>query len=200
MYILIALGGTNEDYGMVGYSAVTGMLGFKSDSPIVTKSGEVVNNAVVFCENAHLGTYVHDTLHMLGGVINDQRMTPCLYDHDLQAKYTGGEDWPKILVNMGFWDPLASEDAATQVIKKPVSDSTYYLVENRQPIDSDVNLPSSGVLIAFADDTGLECRHGRRRSRSWTPIQRRPISTMPPMISASKPFSSMRKTTWRSSC
>jgi len=207
LYVLIALGATNEDYGMVGYSAVPGMLGFKSDSPIVTKSGEVINNAVVFCENAHLGTYIHDTLHMLGGVINDQRMTPCLYDHDLQAKYTGGEDWAKILVNMGFWDPLsshmpydkelppsglsawtklrlgwidpakialvrpgetatirldplASEDAATQVIKIPISDSTYYLVENRQPIDSDVNLPSSGVLITFADDTVLECRHG----------------------------------------
>ena len=207
LFVLIALGATNVEYGMVGYSAVPGMLGFKSDSPITTKSGEVISNAVVFCENAHLGTYVHDTLHMLGGVIDDKRMTPCLYDHDLQAKYTGGDDWAKILINMGFWDPLSShmpykrelpptglsswtklrlgwidpakvvlvnpgetttvrldplssDDATTLVIKIPLSNHTYYLIENRQPIVSDVNLPSSGVLILYADDSVDECRHG----------------------------------------
>ena len=207
LFVLIALGATNVEYGMVGYSAVPGMLGYKSDTPITTKSGEVISNAVVFCENAHLGTYVHDTLHMLGGVIDDKRMTPCLYDHDLQAKYTGGDDWAKILINMGFWDPLSShmpykrelpptglsswtklrlgwidpakivlvnpgetttvrldplssDDAATLVIKIPLSNNTYYLIENRQPIVSDVNLPSSGVLILYADDSVDECRHG----------------------------------------
>lgn len=207
LYVMIALGATNQEYGMVGYSAVPGMLGFKSDSPITTKSGEVISNAVVFCENAHLGTFIHDTLHMLGGVINDKRMTPCLYDQDLQAKYTGGDDWAKILVNMGFWDPLSSHfpykrelppaglsswtklrlgwidpakialvkpgetttvrldplsssDSDTLVIRIPLSDNTYYLIENRQPIDSDINLPSSGVLILYADDSVDECRHG----------------------------------------
>jgi hypothetical protein len=144
---------------------------------------------------------------MLGGVIDDKRMTPCLYDHDLQAKYTGGDDWAKILINIGFWDPLsshmpykkelpptglsswtklrlgwidparialvnpgetatvsldplASPDAKTLVIKIPLSDQTYYLVENRQPVASDVNLPSSGILVLYADDSVDECRHG----------------------------------------
>jgi len=207
-YVIIALGATNVEYGMVGYCAVPGMLGFKSDSPIITKSGEVVSNIAVFCENAHMGTYIHDTLHMLGGVINGQRMTPCLYDQDLQAKYTGGDDWPKVLINIGFWDPLSShipyrkelppsglsswtklrlgwidpdkialvrpgetttirldpltsDDATTLAIKIPLTETTYYLVENRQPIESDVNLPSSGILILYADDTVPECRHGK---------------------------------------
>ena len=208
LYVMIALGATMNEYGMIGYSAVPGMLGFKSDSPITTQSGEEIVNAVVFCENAHLGTFIHDTLHMLGGVIDNKRMTPCLYDQDLQSLYTSPDDWAKILINMGFWDPLsshfpsnrelpptglsswtklrlnwidptkimlvnpgetttvrldplASENGATLVVKIPLSDSTYYLVENRQPVSSDVNLPSSGVLILYADDRVDEGRHGK---------------------------------------
>lgn len=208
LYVIIVLGATQREYGMIGYCAVPGMLGFMSTSPLTTESGEVVKNAAVFCENAHLGTFIHDTLHMLGGIIENKRVTPCLYDHDLQKKYTGGENLPKILKNMGFWDPLsshvpykielppaglsswtklrlgwidpakialvqpgqtatvrldplASEDSSTLVIRIPLTAHTYYLVENRQPIKSDVNLPSSGVLILYADDTVSECRHGK---------------------------------------
>jgi M6 family metalloprotease-like protein len=207
LYVMIALGATSNEYGMVGYSAVPGMLGFMTDAPIKTQSGEVIANAVVFCENAHLGTFVHDTLHMLGGVVDGKRMTPCLYDQDLQAQYTNPEDWAKTLINMGYWDPLsshfpydrqlpptglsswtklrlnwidpakialvhpgetttlrldplASPDEDALVVKIPLSDSTYYLVENRQPVLSDMNLPSSGVLILYADDRVAEGRHG----------------------------------------
>jgi M6 family metalloprotease-like protein len=205
--VIISLGATPKEYGMVGYSAIPGMLGFLSTTPITTKSGEKVSKAVVFCENAHLGTYVHDTVHMLGGVVEGRRMTPCLYDHDLQEKYANTGELGKIAVNMGFWDPLSShwpydkklppaglsswtrlrlgwidpskivlvkpgetttvkldplvsDEATTLVIKIPVSDFSYYLIENRQPIESDANLPSSGVLVLYGDDTVLECRHG----------------------------------------
>ncbi len=174
----------------------------------VIESGEVIRNAVVFCENAHLGTFIHDTLHMLGGVVDDQRMTPCLYDHDLQAKVNAPEDWAKILINMGYWDPLSSHfpydrelppaglsswtklrlgwidpakialvnpgetktirldplesnDPETLVIKIPLDATRYYLIENRQAIEADANLPSSGVLILYADDSVNECRHGK---------------------------------------
>ncbi len=58
-------------------------------------------------------------------------------------------------------DPLASADSATMVIKIPISETTYYLIENRQPVESDVNLPSSGIMILFADDAVQECRHGQ---------------------------------------
>jgi M6 family metalloprotease-like protein len=207
LYVMIALGATQNEYGMIGYSAVPGMLQFSSDSPITTQSGEEIVNAVVFCENAHLGTFIHDTLHMLGGVIDGKRMTPCLYDQDLQTTANNEEDWAKILINMGFWDPLSShfpydrslppsglsswtklrlnwidpaqivlvrpgetttvrldplagEAGATLVVKIPLSDSTYYLVENRQPVSADANLPSSGVLVLYADDRVNEARHG----------------------------------------
>jgi len=205
--VIIALGATQEEYGMVGYSAVPGMLGYTTDEPILTKSGESISKAVVFCENAHLGTYIHDTLHMLGGVVDDWRVAPCLYDHDIQAKIAGSPDWSEALINMGFWDPLSShypydpklpptglsswtkmrmgwidpekialvqpgetteilldpmvsDEADTLVVKVPLSEHTYYLIENRQPIESDVNLPSAGVLILYVDVAIPECRRG----------------------------------------
>ena len=56
--------------------------------------------------------------------------------------------------------PLAGTSGDTAVIKIPLSDSTYYLLENRQPVGSDRNLPGSGVLIMYADDRIAECRRG----------------------------------------
>lgn len=57
--------------------------------------------------------------------------------------------------------PLENGSSETLVVKIPVSESTYYLVENRQPIGFDKNLPGSGVLVMYADDTIAECRHGK---------------------------------------
>ena len=207
LYVIILLGATPQEYGMIGYCALPGMLGYMDNKPILTNSGEVVANVVVFCENAHPGTHVHDTLHMLGGYADGRRMTPCLYDQDLQALHADSRDLGVIAVSMGYWDPLSShvpynrelaptglsswtklrlgwidpqkialvnpgetatirldplisDDADTLVIKIPITDATYYLVENRQLIGSDASLPSSGVLVLFADDTVLESRHG----------------------------------------
>jgi len=206
-YVILAFGATQVEYGMVGLCPIPGMLGFEITSK-TNKSGEVINNAAVFAENAHLGTYVHDTLHMLGGRIGTQRVTPCLYDHDLQAKYPFMPDFAKAMINMGFWDPLSSHapyklelpptglsswtklrlnwvdeskialvpagqtatvdlgpltdrNSATLVIKIPITDKTYYLVENRQKIGSDVNCPTSGILVLYADDSIYECRQGQ---------------------------------------
>lgn len=57
--------------------------------------------------------------------------------------------------------PLEDSSAKTLVVKIPITASTYYLVENRQPIGFDKNLPGSGVLVLFADDSVAECRHGK---------------------------------------
>lgn len=57
--------------------------------------------------------------------------------------------------------PLEEASAPTTVIKIPITDTTYYLVENRQHIGYDKNLPQAGVLIMFADDTIAESRNGR---------------------------------------
>ena len=49
-------------------------------------------------------------------------------------------------------DPLEVGSSEVLVIRLPVTKDTYYLIENRQPIGVDKNLPGHGVLITFADD------------------------------------------------
>jgi M6 family metalloprotease-like protein len=57
--------------------------------------------------------------------------------------------------------PLQDASSGVLVVKIPLSASTYYLVENRQPIGSDRYLPGHGVLVMYADDSVAECRRGR---------------------------------------
>jgi M6 family metalloprotease-like protein len=56
--------------------------------------------------------------------------------------------------------PLSRKDSKVQVVMLPVDATTYYLIENRQPIGPDRNLPAHGLLIYSCDDTIPECRHG----------------------------------------
>ena len=57
--------------------------------------------------------------------------------------------------------PLEDGSSEVLVAKIPISETTYYLIENRQPIGFDKTLPGSGVLIMYADDSVPECRHGK---------------------------------------
>jgi M6 family metalloprotease-like protein len=57
--------------------------------------------------------------------------------------------------------PLEDGNAETLTIKVSLSQTTYYLIENRQPIGFDKYLPGRGVLVMYADDQIPECRHGR---------------------------------------
>jgi hypothetical protein len=58
--------------------------------------------------------------------------------------------------------PLEDGSSETLVIKIPLTESSFYLVENRQRIGSfDPYLPGKGVLIMYADDSIEECRHGK---------------------------------------
>ena len=57
--------------------------------------------------------------------------------------------------------PLEDAPSETLTIRIPVSPTTSYLIENRQPIGVDRYLPGSGVLILYADDSIAECRHGQ---------------------------------------
>ena len=61
--------------------------------------------------------------------------------------------------------PLEDGSSETLAVKIPLSKTTYYLIENRQPIGFDQYLPGSGVLIIYADDKVAECRHGRAPAR-----------------------------------
>ena len=56
--------------------------------------------------------------------------------------------------------PLEDGSSETLAIKIPLSESKYYLIENRQPIGSfDPHLPGKGILIMYADDRIDECRY-----------------------------------------
>jgi M6 family metalloprotease-like protein len=57
--------------------------------------------------------------------------------------------------------PLERGSSSTLAIRIPLTSSTYYLVENRESIGYDRNLPGHGVLIMYADDRILNSRHGR---------------------------------------
>jgi len=56
--------------------------------------------------------------------------------------------------------PLAESSSNVLVIKIPLSPTTCYLIENRQPVGFDRFVPGKGVLIMYADDNVPECRHG----------------------------------------
>ena len=208
-FVLLSLGAQRKDYGMMGYCAYPGLMGWKKGNPFETKSGgKIPGGVAVYCENAHVGVIFHDVAHILGGVRSGRRIMPCLYDHDLQAqKGTFRGYYQFYIVNMGYWDPmschfydrklgppgicswtrmrlnwldeqslclvekgkdatctlgpLAKPDAGAAAIKIPLDRDRYYLVENRQPIGSDRNLPGSGVLVLYCDDTVPECRKGK---------------------------------------
>lgn len=58
--------------------------------------------------------------------------------------------------------PLEDGSSDVLAVKIPLTDETYYLIENRQKIGSyDSQLPGEGVLIMYANDRVAECRHGR---------------------------------------
>jgi immune inhibitor A len=57
--------------------------------------------------------------------------------------------------------PLEDGSAKTLAVKMPLSATAYYLIENRQPIGYDRNLPGKGMLVMYADDAVAECRRGK---------------------------------------
>lgn len=57
--------------------------------------------------------------------------------------------------------PLGDRGPGIQVVRVPLGETTYLLLENRQPAGFDANLPGSGVLVLRADDSVAECRHGK---------------------------------------
>jgi len=209
-FVVLFLGASVREYGMIGLCGYPGMLGWAEDTVFKTKSGQVVPGGVaIFTYPAHLGTLFHDIAHIWGGVRDGKRMVPCLYDHEIQANHP--DTWTgfaKALINMGYWDPLschcykynlpppglsswtklrlgwmaqekirvvdlkqASEivlgpledgSSETLVIRIPLTDSNFYLIENRQPLGAfDPHLPGKGVLIMYADDNVKECMYGK---------------------------------------
>jgi M6 family metalloprotease-like protein len=57
--------------------------------------------------------------------------------------------------------PLADAASSTLAVRIPLTKTTHYLLENRQRIGQDKNLPGTGVLIMYSDDDNPEPRFGR---------------------------------------
>jgi hypothetical protein len=75
-----------DAYGMMGYCAYPGMLGWADTSPFASEGGEVIGNGVaVYCENAHVGVLAHDLLHILGGTVGGRRVVP-FFPRKVRAK------------------------------------------------------------------------------------------------------------------
>jgi len=210
--IFLSLGARLKDYGMMGLCGYPGMLGWQTQLPIETdKRGQRIPGGVaIYCESAHVGVVFHDMAHIMGGVVGERRVLPCLYDHDLQAQPGSFRNYARFyIINVGFFDPMSCHlykqnqgppgvcawtklrlnwidgektagvargeektvllgplastktKAKALVIKIPIDETTYYLVENRQPVSVDRNLPSHGILISYCDDEVEECRNGR---------------------------------------
>ena len=208
-FVMLVLAANFKEWGNQGIAAYPGMLGWKSDEILYTKSGRKVNRGIaVYAQSVHLGHIFHDVGHVLGGVKDGNRVLPCLYDQTLQGRSTSRdpskafENFTASQIHMGGWDPMSCnscrqrpappgisswsrlrlgwidpakisevkpgekvqirlgplEDpsSGTMVIKIPLTSSTYYLVENRQFIGYDKNLPEEGVLIMFANDLNVE--------------------------------------------
>ena len=64
---------------------------------------------------------------------------------------------PEILLG-----PLSEKSSAVHAVKIPLTEHTYYLVENRRKAGSfDIALPGEGILVMYCDDRIAECRHGK---------------------------------------
>lgn len=186
-----------KGYGMMCYCANPGMLtGVRREPRFVTlasrKGKEFSGGVFVGTVNAPLGMLAHDFFHALGGIYQNKRLVPCLYNFDLQDDASRKHDWEYCTTYVGPWDVMSAhyvqpkspppgissftrirlgwiaaaqiklvrpgetehvslspleKDGKTLVIKIPLEEGRYYLLENRQPIGYDRILPDSGLLI-----------------------------------------------------
>jgi M6 family metalloprotease-like protein len=198
-----------KGYGMICYCANPGMLSGVTKKYVPryetlrSKGGKEFKGGIFLgAENAHLGMFAHDYFHAIGGIQDDKRLVPCLYDFERQSDASAGTpSFEHHAVYMGFWDimsqhlvkqgepppglssftkirlgwikahqskilrPGETSDAFLSplsrggeliVVKIPLDDGTYYLVENRQPIGYDKVLPDSGILILKVNPDAYE--------------------------------------------
>jgi hypothetical protein len=103
--VFLSLGARREDYGMMGLCGYPGMLGWSGPAP---KGVGSLEGVAIYCEPAHLGVVFHDLAHILGGVQEDRRVVPCLYDHDLQGQPGPFRNFAQFyLTNVGYFDPMS---------------------------------------------------------------------------------------------
>jgi len=113
LIIPAALTQPGKGYGMMCYCANPGMLtGVRGNPRYVTlrSSGgkEFSGGVFVGTENAPLGMFAHDFFHALGGVSDNKRLVPCLYNFERQAEASRLHKWEYCTNYMGTWDVMSA--------------------------------------------------------------------------------------------
>lgn len=102
-----------KGYGMMCYCANPGMLtGVRGNPQYVTlrsRGGKTFSGGVfVGTENAPLGMFAHDFFHALGGVSDNKRLVPCLYNFERQAEASRLHKWEYCTDYLGAWDVMSA--------------------------------------------------------------------------------------------
>jgi len=102
-----------KGYGMMCYCANPGMLtGVRGNPRFVTlrsRGGKTFSGGVfVGTENAPLGMFAHDFFHALGGVSDNKRLVPCLYNFERQAEASRLHQWEYCTDYLGTWDVMSA--------------------------------------------------------------------------------------------
>lgn len=102
-----------KGYGMMCYCANPGMLtGVRGNPRFITlksKNGKEFSGGVfVGTENAPLGMFAHDYLHALGGIYQNKRLVPCLYNFERQAEASRRHEWEYCTNYVGPWDVMSA--------------------------------------------------------------------------------------------
>jgi hypothetical protein len=102
-----------KGYGMMCYCANPGMLTGVRGNPrfatLKSQTGREFSGGVfVGTVNAPLGMLAHDYFHALGGVRQNKRLVPCLYNFERQAEASRRHEWEFCTNYMGPWDVMSA--------------------------------------------------------------------------------------------
>lgn len=155
-FVIIALAANAKQWGNNGIAAYPGMLGWKSNEVLTTHSGRKVNRGIaVFASTVDLGHVFHDVAHVIAGVIDGNRVLPCLYDQDMQGSssiqagaWGASSARTKAEIHMGSWDPMSCNNCRDRPSPPGISSWTRLRL-NWMP-DSKIRLVSPGEKVEVA--------------------------------------------------
>ena len=156
---------------------------YQAQTPIEAPGSKAFNNYMFVSEDNGYGTFAHEVGHSLGlpdlykygttagesksyvgfWSLMDAGNYCCTNDAETTPSYIGG--WGAVL--LGWLTPTVAdsnalvssfslkplESPAASAILIPVSPTTYYFIEYRTKTGSDSQLPNSGILVYYADES-----------------------------------------------
>jgi hypothetical protein len=96
-------------------------------STITTRGGQQFNGGIiVVAQNVPYGHTVHDLAHAMGGVVDGNRVIPCLYDIKFQGKVgpLTKDSFDKFTVFMGAWDVMSCHLTTSKLLPPGMSSWT----------------------------------------------------------------------------